>query len=58
MSAETIKMPEPIMEPMTRVVALVRPRPWTKSVAGLPSAEEVGTDGGVSRTWLNESSAE
>jgi len=25
MSAETIKMPEPIIDPMTRVVALVRP---------------------------------
>ena len=34
-SAETMKMPEPIIEPMTRVVALVRPRPLTHS---LPSA--------------------
>ena len=30
-SAETMKMPEPIMEPMTSVVALVRPRPFTNS---------------------------
>src|SRR5882757_3409192 len=43
--AETIKMPEPIMDPMTRVVALVRPRPFTISelelacgVEALPSA--------------------
>ena len=31
MSAETMKMPEPIMEPMTSVVALVRPSPLTSS---------------------------
>src|SRR5271166_4856429 len=30
-SAETMKMPEPIIEPMTNVVALVRPRPFTNS---------------------------
>jgi len=30
-SAETIKMPEPIMEPITSMVALVRPRPLTSS---------------------------
>ena len=32
-SAETMKMPEPIMDPMTSVVALVRPRPFTHSVS-------------------------
>src|ERR1019366_8298684 len=32
-SAETMKMPEPIMEPMTRVVALVRPRPLIHSLS-------------------------
>src|SRR5690242_21798311 len=30
-SAATIKTPDPIMEPMTRVVALVSPRPFTSS---------------------------
>src|ERR1700693_3276244 len=29
-SADTIKTPEPIMDPITRVVELVRPRPLTK----------------------------
>src|ERR1700758_2355148 len=32
-SAETIKIPEPIMDPMTRVVALVSPSPLTSSPA-------------------------
>ena len=32
-SADTIKMPEPIMEPMTSVVALVRPKPLTNSLS-------------------------
>jgi hypothetical protein len=32
-SAETMKMPEPIMEPMTSVVALVRPKPLTSSLS-------------------------
>ena len=32
-SAETMKMPEPIMEPMTSVVALVRPRPLIHSLS-------------------------
>ena len=32
-SAETIKMPEPIMEPITSMVALVRPRPLTSSLS-------------------------
>src|SRR6476646_6667209 len=36
-SADTIKMPEPIIDPMTSVVALVRPRPLTNS--GLLPAE-------------------
>src|SRR6185312_10053689 len=30
-SAETMKMPDPIMDPITRVVALVRPKPLTNS---------------------------
>ena len=30
-SADTMKMPEPIMEPITSMVALVRPRPLTSS---------------------------
>src|SRR5208283_318353 len=30
-SAETMKMPEPIIEPITSMVALVRPRPLTSS---------------------------
>ena len=41
MSAETMKMPEPIMEPMTSVVALVRPRPFTNSL----SPDGCGGDG-------------
>ena len=32
-SAETIKMPEPIIEPITSMVALVRPRPFTNSLS-------------------------
>src|SRR5215831_9169037 len=32
-SADTIKMPEPIMEPITSVVALVRPSPLTNPVS-------------------------
>ena len=35
-SADTIKMPEPIIDPMTRVVALVSPSPFTNS--GAPDA--------------------
>ena len=31
-SAETMKMPEPIMEPMTSVVASIRPRPLIRPV--------------------------
>src|SRR5271169_5830046 len=34
-SAETIKMPEPIIEPITSVVALVRPSPFTNSFSPL-----------------------
>src|SRR6185369_8008694 len=34
-SAETIKMPEPIIEPMTSMVALVSPRPFTNSLSCL-----------------------
>ena len=34
-SADTMKMPEPIMEPITMAVAEKRPMPWTKcGVAG------------------------
>src|SRR6476661_5652278 len=37
MSAETIKIPDPIMDPMTSVVASSRPRPLTRPfVFGLP----------------------
>ena len=32
-SADTMKMPEPIMEPITSMVALVRPSPWTNSLS-------------------------
>ena len=32
-SAETIKMPEPIIEPITSMVALVRPRALTSSLS-------------------------
>src|SRR5271163_634065 len=32
-SEETIKMPEPIIEPITSMVALVRPRPFTSSLS-------------------------
>ncbi len=32
MSAETMKMPEPIMEPITSVVASSRPRPFTRDI--------------------------
>jgi hypothetical protein len=39
-SADTIKMPEPIMDPMTRVVALVSPSPFTNS--GAPDAACAG----------------
>src|SRR5664279_4628122 len=34
-SADTMKMPEPIMEPITSVVALVRPSPFTNSLSPL-----------------------
>jgi hypothetical protein len=37
-SADTMNIPEPIIDPMTRVVALVRPRPLTSS-ALLPAEE-------------------
>ncbi len=30
-SAETMKMPDPIIEPITSIVALVRPNPLTSS---------------------------
>src|SRR2546426_10539144 len=33
MSAETMKMPDPIIEPITSIVALVRPRPFTSSLS-------------------------
>src|SRR5664279_2943173 len=32
-SADTMKMPEPIMDPITSVVALVRPKPFTNSLS-------------------------
>ena len=32
-SAETIKIPEPIIDPMTSMVALVSPRPLTSSLS-------------------------
>ena len=32
-SAETMKMPEPIIEPITSMVALVRPSPFTNSLS-------------------------
>jgi hypothetical protein len=32
-SAETIKIPEPIIDPMTSIVALVRPKPCTSSLS-------------------------
>ena len=32
-SADTMKMPEPIIEPMTSMVALVRPSPCTSSLS-------------------------
>ena len=35
MSAETMKMPEPIMEPITRVVALTSPSPCTSCGCGV-----------------------
>ncbi len=49
-SAETIKMPEPIMEPITSMVALVRPRALTSSLSwwvcrAQSSAREAGTGG-------------
>src|SRR5438067_13082914 len=49
-SAATMKMPEPIMEPITRVVASSRPRPFTKRLAmrvycTLP-VRDAGADGG------------
>src|SRR5271157_1284295 len=34
-SADTMKMPEPIIEPITSVVALVRPSPFTNSLSPL-----------------------
>src|SRR5271167_876385 len=37
-SAETMKMPEPIIEPITMVVALMGPSPFTNSVS-LETAE-------------------
>src|SRR5260370_42485146 len=44
-SAETMKMPEPIIEPVTSIVELVRPRPLTNS----RSPDEVS---GLARAWL------
>src|SRR5678815_3784953 len=41
MSAETTNMPDPIIEPMTMVVALVSPSPLTSSWSG---AAAVGPD--------------
>ncbi len=41
MSAETMKMPEPIIEPITRVVALVSPRPFTNPLSLAGAAEMV-----------------
>ena len=32
-SADTMKMPEPIIEPITSMVALVRPSPLTSSLS-------------------------
>ncbi len=32
-SAETMKMPEPIMDPMTSIVALSGPRPFTNPLS-------------------------
>ena len=32
-SADTMKMPEPIMEPITSMVALVRPKPLMSSAS-------------------------
>src|SRR5574340_685157 len=56
MSAETMKMPEPIMEPMTRVVALVRPRPFTSSWSWTVAAEgTVPAKGCRLSVWLLKS---
>src|SRR5579872_7071405 len=40
-SAETRKIPEPIIEPITSMVELVRPRPWTNSVEDGLTADEL-----------------
>src|SRR6476646_7383919 len=40
-SAETRKMPDPIIEPITSMVELVRPRPLTKSRSGASSRATV-----------------
>src|SRR5450631_466575 len=58
-SAETMKMPEPIIEPVTSMVELVRPRPLTNSrsgelsvlaTTGLPST--LNRPPGGSSQWL------
>src|ERR1700747_2583644 len=46
-SADTIKMPEPIIEPITSMVALVRPRAFTNSVSCWEwTSQSLGTGGG------------
>ena len=43
--AETMKMPEPIIDPTTIIVASIRPRPRTKRVASAgacPVGESIG----------------
>ena len=48
MSAETMKMPEPIMDPMTSVVALVRPSPLTNSWSWVAGSSWAAVTGCVS----------
>jgi len=48
-SAETMKMPEPIMEPITSIVASRRPSPWTSSTG------RGGSEGWRSRRVMLES---
>ena len=50
-SAETMKMPEPIMEPTTIEVALKRPRPFTRGASAVvvPGLESLRSGSGLGR---------
>jgi len=47
MSADTMKMPEPIIEPTTTIVASNRPRPRVNSVSKPASDADFSVNGGA-----------